>query len=139
MKPLPVAALNSGVIHGETIVAHAVDAHPELGSVLVELGFDLINNPMLRRTVARGVTLRQACALKGKDLDTVLARLNAAGHDNVAHLKVMPTGLVTKDRRVLAAKAGFSVALQPEDAVSQATVSSHLRRAGSDSTHQTKR
>jgi NnrS protein/Domain of unknown function (DUF1858)/Domain of Unknown function (DUF542) len=78
VKPLSVAALKPGAIGADAIVAHVVEAHPELVPALRELGFELIDNPLLLRTLARGVTLRQACGLKGKDLGAVLERLNAA-------------------------------------------------------------
>lgn len=103
VQPLPVAVLKAGTIRAETIVGHAVDANPELASVLVELGFDLINNPVLRRTIARGVTLRQACALQGKDLALVLARLNAARDGVGAHEQVSAGNPVTKDSLAVAA------------------------------------
>jgi NnrS protein/Domain of unknown function (DUF1858)/Domain of Unknown function (DUF542) len=77
VKPLPLGALRPGAVTGDTIVGHALDARPELASVLRELGFDLIDRPLMRRTVARTVTFRQACAIKGKDLGAVLERLNA--------------------------------------------------------------
>jgi len=78
VKPLPVAALKPGAIAADTLVADAIAAYPQITDVLRGLGFDLIGNPLLRRTAARVVTFRQACALKGKDLVTVLTALNAA-------------------------------------------------------------
>ncbi|OHB81605.1 MAG: hypothetical protein A2W31_17660 [Planctomycetes bacterium RBG_16_64_10] len=49
--------------------------HPELEPVFVEHGFELIRNPVLRRTVARQVSLRQVCRMKGVDLDRFLDSL----------------------------------------------------------------
>ncbi len=77
VKPLPVATLKAGAIGADTIVADALAAYPRLEAVLRDLGFDLIGSPLMRRTAARVVTFRQACALKGKDLATVLSALNA--------------------------------------------------------------
>jgi hypothetical protein len=78
VKPLPVAALRPGAIGADTIVADVLAAHPQLVEALRGLGFDLIDNPLMRRTAARIVTFRQACALKGKDLWEVLGVVNAA-------------------------------------------------------------
>ncbi len=66
-------------------VAAVLHWHPELEPVFVEHGFDLIRNPVLRRTVARQVSLAQACRMKGVDLAAFLAALNdrrsQADHD----------------------------------------------------------
>jgi hypothetical protein len=57
-------------------VAAVLHWHPELEPVFVEHGFDLIQNPVLRRTIARQVSLAQVCRMKAVDLDTFLATLN---------------------------------------------------------------
>jgi hypothetical protein len=57
-------------------VAAVLHWHPELEPLFVERGFDLILNPVLRRTVARQVSLKQACRMKGVDLDAFLNKLN---------------------------------------------------------------
>jgi hypothetical protein len=45
--------------------------------VLIEAGFTPLRNPVMRASLAGGVTLRQACALKGIPLEVVVARLGA--------------------------------------------------------------
>lgn len=45
--------------------------------VLVEAGFTPLKNPVMRATLAGGVTLRQACGLKGVPLEPLVARLEA--------------------------------------------------------------
>lgn len=64
-----------GALGPDTLVGDLLDTHPRLVGTLHSLGFEKITNPILRRTVARAVTLRQACALQGKDLDRVLSAL----------------------------------------------------------------
>ncbi|HZU38933.1 MAG TPA: DUF1858 domain-containing protein [Gemmataceae bacterium] len=62
-------------------VGEVLDAQPALLDMLIGLGFRPLANPLLRRTVARRVTLRQACEQLGLDELEVLATLNrAVGH-----------------------------------------------------------
>ncbi|MFO0929121.1 MAG: DUF1858 domain-containing protein [Gemmataceae bacterium] len=57
-------------------VGELLDAHPELLDTFVGLGFQPLRNPVLRRTVARQVTVGRACRLAGVPLDAALAALN---------------------------------------------------------------
>ena len=59
-------------------VAAVLDWYPQLEPTFVEHGFDLIRNPLLRRTIARQVTLRQVCRMKDVDMDRFIAALNEA-------------------------------------------------------------
>lgn len=59
-------------------VAAVLHWHPELEPVFVEYGFDLIRNPVLRRTVARQVSLKQACRMKGVEVTAFVDALNRA-------------------------------------------------------------
>ena len=59
-------------------VAAVLAWHPELDNVFIEHGFDLIRSVLLRHTVARQVSLRQACRMKHRDLDRFVAALNRA-------------------------------------------------------------
>jgi hypothetical protein len=68
---------------GQPIAAHhrvgeVLDRHPELVETLVSLGFRPLANPLLRHTLARGVTVESACRRAGLETDKVLAALNAA-------------------------------------------------------------
>jgi hypothetical protein len=78
VTPLPIAAVKPGAVGPDTIVADAIAARPEIVGVLREAGFEAIDSPLARRTAARVVTLRQACALKGRDVTAVLAALDVA-------------------------------------------------------------
>jgi len=72
----PIAATRAGVaIDEDANVCALVDAHEEFIPILVEAGFTPIANPLLRRTLARAVTLRQACSIHRIDLEKVLRRL----------------------------------------------------------------
>ncbi len=70
----PMAKLER--LHPDATVAAILDAFPETAGVLRSMGFDLVDHPFFRKTVARAVTLRQACALKGKDLEAVMAAIS---------------------------------------------------------------
>lgn len=63
-------------IEPEHPVAAVLDWHPELEPIFVQYGFGLIGNPVLRRTVARQVSLQQACRMKGVDLVALIDALN---------------------------------------------------------------
>jgi hypothetical protein len=79
MNARPVAAIRTSVaIDEDANVGALVDAHEEFIPILVEAGFTPIANPLLRRTLARAVTLRQACSIQKIDLEKVLQRLREA-------------------------------------------------------------
>jgi hypothetical protein len=62
----------------ETRVGALLEAHPQLLDLFVARGFEQLRSPVLRRTLARAVTIRQACRLKGVDEEAFLAELNRA-------------------------------------------------------------
>jgi hypothetical protein len=68
---------NSPITAGDRVGA-VLDAHPALLDTLLALGFRPLANPWLRRTVARWVTLRQACGHLGLDTEEVVGALNRA-------------------------------------------------------------
>jgi hypothetical protein len=59
-------------------VGHVLERYPGLLDTFLTLGFRPLANPILRRTVARLVTIEQACRQESKELGSVLAALNAA-------------------------------------------------------------
>jgi hypothetical protein len=61
----------------EDYVADILDRQPDLLPVFLEFGFRPLANPILRRTVARGVTIGTACRLVGVDQGNFLAAVNA--------------------------------------------------------------
>ncbi len=70
-------ALAGGAISADSTVAEVLASSERALEVLLSFGFDALRNPVLRATMARGVTLRQACAMKRVDADEVLAKLRA--------------------------------------------------------------
>jgi hypothetical protein len=68
----PAEARHDHVVGWLTAVA------PETIEVFERMGFTAITNRLLRETVARTVTIRQACSLKGIDEGELITRLNEA-------------------------------------------------------------
>jgi hypothetical protein len=66
----PAEALPPHIVGWLTAVA------PETIPVFARMGFTAITHRFLRETVARTITIRQACALKGIDEGKLLAALN---------------------------------------------------------------
>jgi hypothetical protein len=59
-------------------VADVLDWFPRTEPVFLRHGFAALKSPMLRRTLARQVTLSQAAALRQVNLETLLNDLNAS-------------------------------------------------------------
>ena len=60
----------------DSIVSKVIESYPELESTFVEFGFTKILNPIMRKTVAKHVTLSMACGMKGVDIEDFLRALN---------------------------------------------------------------
>lgn len=56
-------------------VAAILASFPQAREALLALGFSQLQQPFFLRTVARTISLRQACALRGQDLQAVLSAL----------------------------------------------------------------
>jgi hypothetical protein len=65
-------------IHGAHAVADIVAWYPQTLDVFANFGFTLLSNPILLRTVARGVTVQQAAALHDVPVVELLNALNRA-------------------------------------------------------------
>jgi hypothetical protein len=59
----------------QTKIAEVLERYPESLQVFLRHGFAPLSNPVLRRTMARAVTLEQACRREGVPLETLLAEL----------------------------------------------------------------
>jgi hypothetical protein len=59
-------------------VADVLSNEPRLLETFLAAGFRQLASPYARNTIARVVTLRQACQRMGKDVDALVAELNAA-------------------------------------------------------------
>ncbi|HSQ19635.1 MAG TPA: DUF1858 domain-containing protein [Blastocatellia bacterium] len=69
LAPLTVAA--------QTRVADVLRSYPQALDIFLKYGFTPLSNPVLRRTMARVVTIEQACRREGVDLDRLLAELRS--------------------------------------------------------------
>ncbi|MHC4839338.1 MAG: DUF542 domain-containing protein [Planctomycetota bacterium] len=65
-------------ITAQSKVGGVIKRWPETLEVFIAHGFTLLANPIARRTMARGVSLEQACRMKDKDLTALIAALKAA-------------------------------------------------------------
>ena len=73
-------------------VGNVVEWFPDTLDVFLRRGFAPLKNPVLRRTLARNVTVAQAARLHDVDLDSLLRQLNAAiGPRRVALPQLQPT------------------------------------------------
>jgi hypothetical protein len=73
----PSCADGSPLVAGHR-VGDVLDRYPYLLETFLAFGFRPLANPLFRKTVARFVTLEQACRQTGANLDRLLEALNAA-------------------------------------------------------------
>ena len=64
-------------------VAQVIDQHPEVLDLLVKLGFKPLANPIMRNTVGRKVSLKQASKLEGTPMEKIVRTLEANGYEVV--------------------------------------------------------
>jgi hypothetical protein len=81
---------DGGVIEGHQRVSDVLAAHPELLSTFVSLGFTPLANPLLRPTLARLVTVAQACRRLDLDEKQVVAALQRAVRPERRGLLALP-------------------------------------------------
>lgn len=68
----------------DTKVGEVLARYPQSLEIFVRRGFPLLRNPVLRKTMARAITIGQACRREGVDLAGLLAELKPlAGQDHV--------------------------------------------------------
>ena len=65
-------------IASDTKVGDLLSAYPDLLPVFIRNGFAPLANPILRRTLARSVSVAQACRMHGVDLQRFLGQLTEA-------------------------------------------------------------
>lgn len=65
-------------------IGHIVEWFPETLPVLLEKGFTPLANPIARRTIARAVSVRQAAAHHGLNVEKLVAELNAVAFADCA-------------------------------------------------------
>ncbi len=59
-------------------VADVLARFPATEPVFVQFGFAEVRNPVLRRTIARRVSLAGACSMHGRNAEAFVSALNAA-------------------------------------------------------------
>jgi hypothetical protein len=60
-------------------VYELTEAYPELISILKELGFAGVANPVVRNTIGRMTTIPQGCQKQGRNLNDVVRKLEENG------------------------------------------------------------
>jgi hypothetical protein len=72
------------------VVGEVLDRHPELLETFVALGFRPLSNPVLRNTVARHVSVGQACRQLALAPAEVVAALNRAREAAPLQMRSLP-------------------------------------------------
>ena len=98
----PPAGLAPVRIEANHRVADVLEWFPRTEDVFLRHGFTALKNAVLRRTLARQVTVAQAAALRGVDLTALLNDLN-----DLAHGPVMELPVLSPDAYLLARKGGL--------------------------------
>ncbi len=65
-------------VEADANVYALVTAHPEALPVLVRAGFTQLASPLARGVLARAVSLRQACAIHGRDVEALVVKIREA-------------------------------------------------------------
>lgn len=80
----PIPGSHPILITPQTRVADVLRLYPQSLDVFVKHGFTPLKNPVLRNTMARVVTLEQACRREGADLHELLAELQLVSSGEIA-------------------------------------------------------
>jgi hypothetical protein len=64
-------------ISARTKVAEVLDRYPQTLQIFLEHGFTPLKNPVLRKALARAITIEQACRREGTSLDALLSDLRS--------------------------------------------------------------
>lgn len=72
-----VSGIPGEVIVGNHLVGDVIDTYPNLLPTFIEFGFRPLSSPILRRTLARGITIDRACRLLHVNMAEFLAILNS--------------------------------------------------------------
>ena len=69
--------MNNNRINPHDTIYNITEQYPETISVLVAFGFDKLQNPMMRSTIGKTMTLQTACNMKHVDLQPVIDQMEA--------------------------------------------------------------
>jgi hypothetical protein len=78
VESAPAAGASLRIIEAGNYVAEVINCFPQTLDVFISFGFTPLRNPLLRRTLAQAVTIRQAASLHDVNIDELLAALNGA-------------------------------------------------------------
>jgi hypothetical protein len=77
-RPVTAPYVAGAPIEAGHTVGEVLDRHPELLATFLALGFRPLASPLLRKTVARHISIGQACRHLGRDTGEVIAALHQA-------------------------------------------------------------
>ena len=91
-QPLMIAAGPTKQITPQTVVGDVLASYPESLQIFLKYGFSPLANPILRRTMARVITLEQACRREGANLENLLTDLNklAVNQNRTSSAQMVP-------------------------------------------------
>ena len=84
----PLVQLQLPAIAPQTRVADVLRNYPQSLDVFLRHGFSPLSNPVLRQTMARVITVEQACRREGVDLESFLSELQSMSKKNAAHVQI---------------------------------------------------
>ncbi len=97
----PAWGPKSNRISADHRVAQVLAWYPELETIFLKHRFALINHPILRQTVARQISLKQACQLKNVNLASFLSELNESLREADLAAEDLNRACQSGDRRLL--------------------------------------
>jgi hypothetical protein len=83
-----VVQLQPPAIAPQTRVADVLNRYPQSLDVFLRYGFTPLSNPVLRQTMARVVTIEQACRREGVDLESLLTELKSISTGTAAPVQI---------------------------------------------------
>ena len=83
-----VVQLRPLTIKPQTLVSDVLRSYPQSLEIFLKHGFTPLSNPILRQTMARVVTVEQACRREGVDLQSLLAELRSVSAERPAPVQI---------------------------------------------------
>jgi uncharacterized protein involved in response to NO len=77
-------------IVANNLVGDVLERYPQLLAVFLTFGFQPLANPLLRRMLARTVTLEKACRMMGQDVEQLVLALNRVREEQAAERQSLP-------------------------------------------------
>ncbi|MCF6228498.1 MAG: DUF542 domain-containing protein [Planctomycetes bacterium] len=99
MRPSEKADAEDGIT-ALSKVGGVIETWPATLDVFIKHGFTLLANPVARRTLARGVSLQQACKMLNKDLTALIDDLKSVTDGPASEVEPEVTGTIDPDLSV---------------------------------------